>query len=153
LTGSPSPTGDGVRFLPGMETLVFVELGLFFAAGLLQLVYAIVGTVQASRGRRVRLPVIPFLRAPRNCPTVHRDKPRQPGGPGSAGRFPAEVTTLPITVTVPGGRFSPVLAQGRNWRDVLTAHGAEGHWTELSGEAHEFSAPALGRLPGRPAAS
>jgi len=66
LTGSPSPTGDGVRFLPGMETLVFVELGLFFAVGLLQLVYAIVGTVQASRGRRVRLPVIPFLRAPRN---------------------------------------------------------------------------------------
>src|SRR5690625_6400722 len=43
LTGSPSPTGDGVRFLPGMETLVFVELGLFFAVGLLQLVYAIAG--------------------------------------------------------------------------------------------------------------
>ena len=31
----------------------------------MQLVYAIVGTVQASKGRVVRLPIVPFLRAPR----------------------------------------------------------------------------------------
>lgn len=66
LTGSPSPSGDGVRFLPAMEILVLIVLGLYFVVGLLQLVYAIVGTVQASRGHRVRLPVLPVLRAPRS---------------------------------------------------------------------------------------
>lgn len=35
------------------------------ALALLQLIYAIVGTVQANGDRPVRLPVIPFLRRPR----------------------------------------------------------------------------------------
>lgn len=65
LTGEPSPTGDGVRFTPVMEGIVFTMLGLYFLLGLVQLIYAIVGTVQASRGGRVGLPVIPFLRSPR----------------------------------------------------------------------------------------
>lgn len=65
LTGVPSSTGDGMIFHPVMNVLVFTVLGLFFAVGLLQAVYAIVGTVMASKGRRVGLPVIPFLRAPR----------------------------------------------------------------------------------------
>ena len=64
LTGEPSPTGDGMRFTPVMEGIVFTMLGLYLLLGLMQLVYAIVGTVQASKGRVVRLPVIPFLRAP-----------------------------------------------------------------------------------------
>ncbi|MGP9706296.1 hypothetical protein [Brachybacterium sp. AOP24-D1-21] len=65
LTGAPSPTGDGMMFHPVMNVLVFTVLGLFFIVCLLQAVYAIVGTVVASKGRRVGLPVIPFLRAPR----------------------------------------------------------------------------------------
>lgn len=66
LTGEPSPKGDGVRFTPVMEGIVFTMLGLYLLLGLTQLVYAIIGTVQASRGRRVGLPVIPFLRTPRD---------------------------------------------------------------------------------------
>lgn len=65
LTGVPSSTGDGMMFHPVMNVLVFTVLGLFFAVGLLQVIYAIVGTVMASKGRPVGLPVIPFLRAPR----------------------------------------------------------------------------------------
>lgn len=65
LTGAPSPTADGMTFHPVMNVLVFTVLGLFFVVCLLQAVYAIVGTVMASKGRRVRLPVIPFLRTPR----------------------------------------------------------------------------------------
>ena len=65
LTGEPSPTGDGMRFTPVMEGIVFTMLGLYLLLGLMQLVYAIVGTVQASKGRVVRLPIVPFLRAPR----------------------------------------------------------------------------------------
>ena len=65
LTGEPSPTGDGMRFTPVMEGIVFTMLGLYLLRGLMQLVYAIVGTVQASKGRVVRLPIVPFLRAPR----------------------------------------------------------------------------------------
>ena len=64
LTGTPSASG-GVTFTPVMNTLAFTMLGLFFLVALLQAVYAIVGTVMASKGRRVPLPVIPFLRAPR----------------------------------------------------------------------------------------
>ena len=66
LTGEPSATGDGVRFIPVMTGIVFTLLGLYFVLGLLQLVYAIVGTVQANKGARVRLPVIPFLRGARD---------------------------------------------------------------------------------------
>lgn len=65
LTGVPSSTGDGMMFHPVMNVLVFTMLGLFFVVCLLQAVYAIVGTVMASKGRRVGLPVIRFLRAPR----------------------------------------------------------------------------------------
>lgn len=65
LTGSPSPSGDGVTFHPVMNSLAFTMIGLFLLVAVLEAVYAIVGTVLASRGRRVRLPVIPFLRAPR----------------------------------------------------------------------------------------
>lgn len=65
LTGSPSSSGDGMMFRPVMNVLVFTVLGLFFVVSLLEAVYAIVGTVMASKGRRVRLPVIPFLRTPR----------------------------------------------------------------------------------------
>ena len=65
LTGTPSGTG-GVVFHPAMNAVVFTVLGLWFVVGILELVYGIVGTVQAHRGRRVRLPVIPFLRAPRD---------------------------------------------------------------------------------------
>ena len=65
VTGEPSPTGDGVRFTPLMEGVVFTMLGLYFLLGLMQLIYAIVGTVQASKGGRVGLPVIPLFRAPR----------------------------------------------------------------------------------------
>ena len=65
LTGTPSGTG-GIIFTPVMNTLALTMLGLFFLVGLLEAIYAIVGTVLASKGRRVRLPVIPFLRAPRS---------------------------------------------------------------------------------------
>lgn len=64
LTGTPSGTG-GVVFHPAMNAVVLTLLGLWFVVGILELVYSIVGTVQAHRGRPVRLPVIPFLRAPR----------------------------------------------------------------------------------------
>ena len=63
LTGEP--TGDGVLFHPAMEAVVVTVVILYFVLGLMQLIYAIVGTVQASRGARVGLPVIPFLRRPR----------------------------------------------------------------------------------------
>lgn len=63
LTGTPSGTG-GVVFDPAMNAVVFGVIGLWFVVGILELVYAVVGTVQAHRGRRVRLPVIPFLRTP-----------------------------------------------------------------------------------------
>ncbi|MEE1618378.1 hypothetical protein [Brachybacterium sp. J153] len=66
LTGTPSPTGDGVLFTPVMNALMFTMIGLFLVLGLAQLIYAIVGTVQASKGARVGLPAIPFLRAPRD---------------------------------------------------------------------------------------
>jgi uncharacterized Tic20 family protein len=59
------PTDTGVVFAPVMNVLAIVMACLFFVIALLEAVYAIVGTVQASRGREVRLPVIPFLRAPR----------------------------------------------------------------------------------------
>ncbi|MGP9539936.1 hypothetical protein ACT3SP_18240 [Brachybacterium sp. AOP43-C2-M15] len=64
LTGSPGASG-GVSFHPAMEVVTFTMLGLFFVVALLEAVYAIVGTVMASTGRRVPLPVIPFLRTPR----------------------------------------------------------------------------------------
>ena len=60
LTGES--TGDGVLFHPAMEAVVVTVVILYFVLGLMQLIYAIVGTVQASRGARVGLPVIPFLR-------------------------------------------------------------------------------------------
>lgn len=63
-TGEPSPTG-GVYITPVMEGFMVAVAVLFLVVGLLQVIYAIVGTVQASKGREVRLPVIPFLRAPR----------------------------------------------------------------------------------------
>ncbi|MFI8777902.1 hypothetical protein ACIGH6_12570 [Brachybacterium paraconglomeratum] len=63
LTGEHSETG--VRFAPVMEAVVVAVVILYFVLGLMQLIYAIVGTVQASRGARVGLPVIPFLRRPR----------------------------------------------------------------------------------------
>lgn len=65
FTGTPSASGDGVTFTPVMNALAFTMLGLFFLVGLLEAIYAIVGTVMAFKGRRVPLPVIPFLRAPR----------------------------------------------------------------------------------------
>ncbi|WP_193103160.1 DUF4870 domain-containing protein [Brachybacterium sp. FME24] len=65
LTGAPSPTG-GMMFHPVMEVVVFSVLGLYLVIGVLQLIYAIVGTVKCSQGKQVRLPVIPFLRAPRS---------------------------------------------------------------------------------------
>ena len=67
LTGSPSPSGDGVLFTPVMNTVAFTMLGLFFLVALLEAVYAIVGTVLAAKGRLVRLPVIPFLRMRPTC--------------------------------------------------------------------------------------
>jgi uncharacterized Tic20 family protein len=63
LTGSPGESG--VTFTPVMNALVFTMIGLYLVLGIAQLVYAIIGTVQASGGKRVRVPVIPFLRAPR----------------------------------------------------------------------------------------
>lgn len=65
LTGTPGASG-GVTFHPVMEVVTFTMLGLFFLIALLEVVYAIAGTVLAAKGRRVRLPVIPFLRAPRD---------------------------------------------------------------------------------------
>lgn len=62
LTGSPGEAG-GVVFAPAMEALVFTMLGLYFLVVLVALVFTIIGTVQANKGARVRLPVIPFLRA------------------------------------------------------------------------------------------
>lgn len=62
LTGSPAE-GGGVVFTPAMEALVFTMFGLYFLIVLVALVYTIIGTVQANKGARVRLPVIPFLRA------------------------------------------------------------------------------------------
>lgn len=38
---------------------------LYFVLALMQLIYSIVGTVQAAKGQEVRLPVIPFVRARR----------------------------------------------------------------------------------------
>lgn len=63
LTGES--TGTGVRFTPVMNGVMVTVAVLFFVVALLEAIYAIVGTVQASRGREVRLPVIPFLRATR----------------------------------------------------------------------------------------
>lgn len=63
ITGEP--TGDGIDFAPAMDVLAIVMACLFFVIALLEAIYAIVGTVQSSRGREVRLPVIPFLRARR----------------------------------------------------------------------------------------
>lgn len=65
LTGTPGE-GGGVHFHPVMEVVAFTMLGLFFVVGLLEAIYAIVGTVVASKGRRVLLPAIPFLRVPRD---------------------------------------------------------------------------------------
>ena len=66
LTGSPSPSGGGgIVFTPVMNGVVFTVLGLYFLVAVMEVVYAIVGTVKASKGLEVRLPVIPFLRAPR----------------------------------------------------------------------------------------
>lgn len=62
VTGTPSPTG-GYHFQPWAEAIVFTVLGLWFALGLMQLIYAVVGTVVAGKGDPVRLPVIPFIRA------------------------------------------------------------------------------------------
>lgn len=62
LTGEP--TGDGVAFSGPAQVAVAVVLGLYVVVGICQLVFAIVGTVQAASGRAVRLPVVPFLRAP-----------------------------------------------------------------------------------------
>lgn len=63
LTGTPS-SGGGITFTPLMNTLTFTMLGLLFLVALMEAIYAIVGTVLASKGRPVRLPVIPFLRVP-----------------------------------------------------------------------------------------
>ena len=66
LTGSPSPSGGGgIVFTPVMNGVVFTVLGLYVLVAVMEAVYAIVGTVKASKGLEVRLPVIPFLRAPR----------------------------------------------------------------------------------------
>ncbi|HEX7350246.1 hypothetical protein [Brachybacterium sp.] len=65
LTGTPAPSG-GVFFSPAMEVLAVTMIGLFFLVSVMEAVYAIVGTVMASKGRRVKLPVIPFLRTPRD---------------------------------------------------------------------------------------
>ena len=66
LTGSPSPSGGGgIVVTPVMNGVVFTVLGLYFLVAVMEAVYAIVGTVKASKGLEVRLPVIPFLRAPR----------------------------------------------------------------------------------------
>ena len=64
LTGSPGESG-GVTLPPVMEVVAFSMLGLYLLVSLAEAVYAIVGTVMASQGKAVRLPVIPFLRAPR----------------------------------------------------------------------------------------
>lgn len=64
MTGSPSPSG-GVYFTPVAETLLFTVIGLYFLVAVMEAVYAIVGTVMASKGKRVPLPAIPFVRAPR----------------------------------------------------------------------------------------
>lgn len=64
LTGSPGESG-GVSFTPAMEVVAFSVTGLYLLVSLAEAVYAIVGTVMASKGKMVRLPVIPFLRAPR----------------------------------------------------------------------------------------
>lgn len=63
-TGSPGESG--VRFTPVMNAAAILMIGLFFLVSVLEAVYAIAGTVLASKGRRVRLPVIPFLRTPRD---------------------------------------------------------------------------------------
>jgi len=63
LTGEPSDTG--VQFHTVMAGAVTTLAVLFFVICLLQAIYAIFGTVQSSKGREVRFPVIPFLRAPR----------------------------------------------------------------------------------------
>lgn len=62
LTAEPSSTGDGMQFTPLMAGVMVAMLVLYVVLGLMQLIYAIVGTVQANRGRHVSLPVIPFLR-------------------------------------------------------------------------------------------
>lgn len=62
-TGEGAP-GEGVTLAPLMEGVLFPVIGLYLLVGVAQLVYAVVGTMQASRGTAVRLPVIPFLRAP-----------------------------------------------------------------------------------------
>lgn len=63
LTGTPGE--GGVQFPAPVMVLVFVMLGLFVLLCVLEAVYAIIGTIQASKGRQVRLPAIPFFRAPR----------------------------------------------------------------------------------------
>src|SRR5699024_5223242 len=51
LTGSPSPSGGGgIVFTPVMNGVVFTVLGLYFLVAVMEAVYAIVGTVKASKG-------------------------------------------------------------------------------------------------------
>jgi len=64
-TGSPGESG-GVHLTPVMRGVTTTLFGLFFLVCVLEAIYAIVGTVLASKGRRVWLPVIPFLRTPRS---------------------------------------------------------------------------------------
>ena len=63
-TGEPGSEG-GVHLTPVMEAVTMAMLVLFIVVGLLQLIYAVIGTILATRGAEVRLPVIPFLRVPR----------------------------------------------------------------------------------------
>jgi uncharacterized Tic20 family protein len=64
LTGTPSPSG-GVYFLPAVQTIAFILLALYFLLCLVAIVFAIVGTLQAGKQGPVKLPVIPFIRAPK----------------------------------------------------------------------------------------
>ena len=82
LTGTPSDTG-GYTMQPWAEAIVFTILGLWFVLGVLQLIYALVGTSVAGKGNRVRLPVIPFIRLRRPDPDGMTS-----GAPGASDRPP-----------------------------------------------------------------
>jgi hypothetical protein len=48
-----------------VQTIAFILLALYFLLCLVAIVFAIVGTLQAGKQGPVKLPVIPFIRAPK----------------------------------------------------------------------------------------
>lgn len=62
-----TPTPDGTRILSTpMEVVIFGLIGVYVLLCIAQMIYSIAGTLQSSRGKAVQLPVIPFLRDPRD---------------------------------------------------------------------------------------